>query len=352
MKSCSSYSTSQQKWDAVRTRDKKAEGCFFFGVITTGIFCRPGCSARLPRRENVLFFADADAALAAGFRPCKKCSPTGITARQAITQKIVAACRIIEHSDTPPKLAELARMAGLSSYYFQRTFKELTGVTPKQYGTQIRSGRLKSYLQAGLPVAESIYGAGFSSVSGVYNKEKDQLAMTPKQYKAGGAGVTIHYGVACCSLGWTVVAATQRGICAIAFDSNKEMLPKLVAEKFPQATIREAGPEFSECIEKVVHFIENPKTTCDLPLDIQGTAFQQRVWDILRQIKPGETLSYSQVAKKLGNPKAVRAVATACAANKLAVIIPCHRVIGKNGTLTGYRWGLERKQQLLEKETD
>jgi len=350
MRKTSRFITEKEKWQAVQRRNSAAADFFFYAVRTTGIFCRPGCSSRLPRPENVEYFGSYEEAEKAGYRPCKRCAPQHPAANSEILQKIVQICRHIEESAIPPKLNELAAMAHLSEYHFHRLFKKMVGVTPKQYAATQRARRFRTHLLEENSVTEAIYSAGFSSSSGAYDKGRDQLAMQPRQYKNGGAGILIRYGVTSCSLGQVIVAATERGICAILFGDEDNSLRHQVQEQFPKATLVQAGPDFQQLLAEVVRVVDTPDSNCHLPLDIQGTAFQQRVWSILREIKPGETLTYSEVAMRMGTPRAVRAVAGACGANKLAVAIPCHRVIGKNGSLTGYRWGLERKEQLLKKE--
>jgi AraC family transcriptional regulator of adaptative response/methylated-DNA-[protein]-cysteine methyltransferase len=344
------FTTDDEKWQAVQTRNSTASGSFFYAVQTTGIFCRPGCASRLPRRKNVEYFSSAIEAEKAGYRPCRRCAPQHPTAESEIEQQIVSICRHIEQSELPPKLRELAAMAGLSQYHFHRLFKKVVGITPKQYAAGQRARRFQTHLLEEKSVTEAIYAAGFNSSSGAYDTRRDQLAMQPRQYTKGGAGVVIHYGITRCSLGWVIVAATERGICAIMFGDEDSALPQLVQDRFPRATLVQAGPEFAQLLADVVRLVDRPSFSCNLPLDIQGTAFQQKVWNVLRQITPGETLTYSEVAERLGTPRAVRAVAGACGANPIAVAIPCHRVIGKDGSLTGYRWGLARKETLLKKE--
>lgn len=340
----SKYLTDSDRWKAFVDRDKTADGCFYYGVKTTGIFCRPSCSAKLPNRENVEYYLSCQEAQASGYRACQKCRPTGTNITEETEQKIIKACRIIENNNVIPKLGDLAAEVGLSPYHFHRIFKKVVGVTPKQFASNHRSKRLGDCLKSKGSITEAFYEAGYSSSSGVYNKNQDQLSMKPKEFKAGGAGITIHFGVAECILGWVIVAATDRGICSIEFGDNPSLLPQQLQDRFPRATLTKAGPGFTRLIEEAVNFIKSPGDTFNLPLDIQGTAFQQQVWTILRQIKPGETMSYSEVAEKIGNPNAVRAVARACGSNKLAVVIPCHRVISKDGKLRGYRWGVERKK--------
>ncbi len=346
------YPDDERRWQAVVERDRGADGRFYYGVKTTGIFCRPSCSSRLPKRHNVEFFRTIEAAETGGYRACRRCRPGTASKEQQLEKKIVAACRRIEASEGPLTLAELAQGAGLSPSYFQRLFKRLVGVSPKQYAAAHRSRRFKEQLQTGSPVTEAIYAAGFSSTSGAYDKEKDQLAMLPKEYRAGGAGVSIHYGIAQSFLGWVIVASTEKGVCAIEFGEEPSSLPGQLRRRFPQARLQQGEAGFAVLLQEVIAGINAPARGIDLPLDIQGTVFQQQVWESLRRIQPGETRSYSEVAREIGRPRAVRAVASACAANKLAVAIPCHRVVAKGGGLGGYRWGVERKAQLLAAEHD
>ena len=337
-------------WKAIVDRDKSANGLFFYAVTTTGVFCRPGCSSRLPNRKNVEFYTSCKDAENAGYRPCKRCIPCADSKEHEIEKKIIRACRCIEKSETPLRLKDLATKASLSPYHFHRLFKKIVGGTPKQYSSIHLSNRFKENLKTSQSVTDAIYSTGYSSSSGAYDKRKNRLSMPPKVYKNGAAGVIITYGLAECFLGWVIVAATERGVCSIEFGDDPAILPKQVQSRFPKAQLQKAGEGFAALIKEVVQFIQSPGQGINIPLDIQGTAFQQRVWNVLRQIQPGETLSYSEVAERIGNPNAVRAVATACASNKLAVVIPCHRVISKTGKVSGYRWGVERKQLLLEAE--
>jgi AraC family transcriptional regulator of adaptative response/methylated-DNA-[protein]-cysteine methyltransferase len=271
---------------------------------------------------------------------------------EEIEQKIIRACRIIEESETSIKLDELAAQVGLSHYHFHRLFKKIVGVTPKKYGARQQSQRFQKNLKTSPSVTDAIYSAGFGSSGSVYDKNQDTLAMKPTVYRKGGDGITITYGLAQCYLGWVIVAATDRGICAIEFGDDPDTLPEQVQARFPNAQLNKADTGFKTILRDVVDFIESPKDTFRVPLDIRGTAFQQQVWEILRQIRPGETMSYTAVAERMGKPNAVRAVASACASNKLAVVIPCHRVVSKTGKTGGYRWGPERKKRLLESEQE
>ncbi|MFZ5558559.1 MAG: bifunctional DNA-binding transcriptional regulator/O6-methylguanine-DNA methyltransferase Ada [Pseudomonadota bacterium] len=341
----------ESRWNALVQRDRAAEGAFYYAVRTTGVFCRPGCSSRLPRRENVVFFYTCKEAELAGYRPCKRCKPGATSPRERLVERIVQACRSIEQAETPPILDKLAAEAGLSPWYFHRLFKEIVGVTPKQYATTQQTQRFRDSLKTERTVTAAIYDAGFSSSSRAYDNARDRLSMAPSAYRNGAVGLTIRYGVARCFLGWIIVAATDRGICAIEFGDDPGTLTARVQESFPKAYLEEDGPDFSAVIERIIAFIEAPERGIDLPLDIQGTAFQERVWHALRQVPPGSTVSYADIAHRIGSPEAVRAVAQACSANKLAVAVPCHRVVRSDGKLSGYRWGVERKRVLLLRES-
>jgi len=344
------FNTDEARWNAVREDNSDADGVFYYAVITTGIYCRPSCRSKLPNRSNVEYFNTCDDAEDVGYRACKRCSPTATSKAEEIEQKIIHACRIIEKSETSIKLDELAIEVNLSPYHFHRLFKKIVGVTPKQYASRHQSRRFEKDLKTSPSVTDAIYSAGYGSSGSAYDKKRDQLAMKPKVYRKGADGVTISYGLAQCFLGWVIVAATDRGICAIEFGDDSDTLPEQVQARFPNAQLNKADIGFKTLIKEVVDFIESPEDTFQLPLDIQGTAFQQQVWEFLKQIKPGETMSYTDVAERMRKPNAVRAVATACASNKLAVVIPCHRVISKTGKTGGYRWGNQRKKMLLESE--
>jgi len=346
----SSYDSDEDRWKAVCESDLEADGMFYYAVLTTGVYCRPSCSSRIPKRANVKYFKTGEHAEAHGYRPCKRCHPGTASKRVNSAQKIVRACRYIEQSDRGVSLQEVADTAGMSKSHFHRLFKKILGVTPRQYAANYRSQRFREELETSPSVTDAIYRAGYSSSSRAYDKKQDQIGMGPKVYRKGAAGLQICYGLAPCFLGWIIVAATERGICAVELGDDPDTLPLVIQERFPLAAIGKAAAGFRKVIESVIAFIEKPATGFDLPLDIQGTVFQQRVWAELRRIKPGEKMSYSEVAERIGNPKGVRAVASACGANKLAVIIPCHRVVSKDGTLSGYRWGVERKKLLLDSE--
>lgn len=344
------FSTDARRWEALIQRDRQADGTFFYAVKTTGVYCRPACSSRLPNRDNVCFFQTATEAQQAGFRPCKRCKPEATSPREEQVQLIARMCKIIEASETAPLLSELATAAGLSQYHLQRLFKEIVGVTPKRYATAQRAKRVREGLQQGESVTQAIYDAGYGTSSRFYEGANEMLGMAPRQYKAGATDVAIRFATARSFLGWVLVAATEQGICAIDLGDTPEALTERLRTRFPNAQWQEPDPTFSNWVAQVTAFIETPARGLNLPLDIQGTAFQQRVWRALQAIPPGTTVSYADVAKQIDSPTSVRAVATACAANTLAVAIPCHRVVRSNGALSGYRWGIERKRALLERE--
>ena len=347
------FADDDARWVAVCTKDAAAEGHFWFAVTTTGVYCRPTCRSRQPRRQNVRFFDTPAAAEAAGFRPCKRCQPN--EAQPAMTVEHAAAveqaCELIRSADETPTLATLAAAVGMSPYHFQRVFKAHTGVSPRQYAVRVRLARTANALQSAESVTTAIYDAGYNSGGHFYAESADAIGMTPTVYRRGAAGETIHFGVAMCYLGWVLAAATQRGLCAIDLGDNPAELEAGLRSRFPNAEIvRDA--DFDGWMQQIVAFLDAPQRGLSLPLDIQGTAFQRRVWAALREIPAGATLSYTDVAERIGEPDAVRAVAGACAANKLAVAIPCHRVVRKDGDLSGYRWGIERKRRLLAHERE
>jgi len=348
----SRFATEESRWAALIARDQHAEGAFVYAVRTTGIYCRPGCASRLPKRENTLFFNTGEEAVQAGYRPCKRCKPDAASSQTHVQELITQACRLIAEAETPPTLACLAAQAGLSQWHFQRVFKAAIGMTPKQYAKALQVERFRDSLKESESVTSAIYEAGFGSSSRAYENTRERLAMPPSLYRKGGAGLTIRYAITPCFLGWITVAATDKGICAIEFGDDPVSLASQLQTRFPKAQLDEAGPGFSEMIQQVIAFIESPRAKIDLPLDIQGTVFQEKVWKALREVPPGSTVSYTDIAQRIGSPRAVRAVATACASNKLAVVVPCHRVVRSDGALSGYRWGVERKRELLQREKD
>lgn len=339
------------RWQQVVARDRNADGQFFYAVKTTGIYCRPSCGARQPRPEHVNFYLTPAAAEAAGFRACKRCKPNQHTLKEANTLKITHACRLIETSERLPGLAELAEQASLSTSHFHRLFKSVTGLTPKAYASAHKAKRLRQLLAGNMNVTDAIYAAGYGSSSPAYAAANPMLGMKPSQYTQGGINTTIHFALAECTLGSLLVAISEKGVCAISLGDEPEHLIKELQGRFPHANLIGADSAFEAMIAKVIAFVEAPNIGLKLPLDIRGTAFQQRVWQALQETPYGQTTTYTELAHKIGKPKAIRAVASACAANTLAIAIPCHRVIRQYGSLSGYRWGVMRKRAILKKES-
>lgn len=344
------FDTDESRWAAVARRDRSADGQFYYSVSTTGVYCRPSCASRRARRQNVSFHATQEDARKAGFRPCRRCKPDQPSLLEQYAAKVAAACRRIEASEQAPSLAALARAAGLSSYHFHRIFKTITGVTPKAYASAHRNQRTREHLMHTETVTEAIYEGGFNSNTRFYAQSARLLGMKPRTFRKGGADAQIRFAVGQCSLGAILVAATDKGVCAIAFGDDPDALVRDLQDRFDRAQLIGGDAHFEQLVAKVVGFIEQPSLGLDLPLDVRGTAFQQRVWQALREIPAGSTMSYAEIAERIGAPKAVRAVAQACAANAIAVAIPCHRVVRNDGNLSGYRWGVERKRQLLDRE--
>lgn len=339
------------RWRMVAARDPAADGQFFYSVKTTGVYCRPSCAARLARRENVGFHATCADAERAGFRPCKRCRPGQISLAEEHRDKIVAACRLIETAEVTPQLGELAEWVGLSRYHFHRVFKSVTGVTPKEYVDGYRANKVRDQLKHNSSITGAIYDAGYNSTGRFYAKSNEVLGMTPSDYRAGGKNNLIRFALGECFLGSFLVATTDKGVCAILLGDDPEAMLRELQDRFPNAQLTGGDSGYENLMAKVLGFIEEPASGLDLPLDIRGTAFQQRVWRALREIPAGQTVSYSDIAERLGAPNAVRAVAGACAANKIGVAIPCHRVLRKDGGLSGYYWGVERKRALLDRES-
>lgn len=339
------------RWAAVVARDPRADEQFVYAVKTTGVYCRPSSLARLPNPQNVEFFDTPEQARAAGYRPSKRAAKdqSEIAAQHATT--VAAACRQIEQAENLPTLSELSATAGLSSFHFHRVFKAATGLTPKGYATAHRSRKVREHLSDGGSITDALYDAGFNSNSRFYEAADHLLGMTPGDYRAEGQNNKIRFAVGQCSLGAILVAQSARGVCAILLGDDPQQLVCDLQDKFRRATLVGADHDFEQLIARVVGFIEAPALGLDLPLDVRGTAFQERVWQALREIPPGSTASYADIALRIGSPKAVRAVAQACGANSLAVAIPCHRVVRSDGNLSGYRWGVERKRQLLDRES-
>jgi AraC family transcriptional regulator of adaptative response/methylated-DNA-[protein]-cysteine methyltransferase len=347
-----SYTTDEARWTAVSGRDRGADGAFVYGVVTTGIYCRPGCASRAPRRDNVRFFGTPDEAEAAGLRPCKRCTPRATRADSAEAAAVARAVALIESADEPPSLRELAAAAGLSPFHFHRRFKAALGVTPAAYARARRSERLRGELVAAPTVSAAIYEAGFGSSARLYAESAATLGMTPTAYRAGAPGERIGYAAAPSALGWVLVAATERGLCAIELGDDPAALAESLRSRFPLAQFAADDPQVAAWARAAVALVESPRRGLDLPLDLRGTAFQRRVWAALREIPAGTTASYAEVAARIGQPGAARAVAQACAANTLAVAIPCHRVVRGDGAAGGYRWGSARKRLLLAREAE
>ncbi|MFV8751788.1 bifunctional DNA-binding transcriptional regulator/O6-methylguanine-DNA methyltransferase Ada [Nannocystaceae bacterium ST9] len=342
------------RWAAVCARDTRADGTFFYSVKTTGVYCRPSCAARLARPENVAFHSTREDAERAGFRPCKRCKPDQPALADRRAALVAALCRWIEGRDEAPTLEELASHAGLSVFHTQRLFKAVTGVTPRAYAAARRAARVRSELSTSASVTEAIHEAGFGSSGRFYAQSNELLGMTPTEYREGGRELDIRFAIGECTLGPILVATTERGVCAIWFGDDPSELAHELERRFPRARLLGADAEFEALVAMVIGLVEQPgrveQAASRLPLDIRGTAFQQRVWQALSEIPPGTTASYSAIAASIGAPESVRAVARACAANALAVAIPCHRVVRRDGDLSGYRWGVERKRELLARE--
>ena len=344
------YATDRERWNAVVHRDPNADGKFCYSVKTTGVYCRPSCAARLARRENVQFHASCEAAERAGFRACKRCQPNGRSLAEEYAAKVATACRTIETAEELPGLGVLAKAAGMSRFHFHRVFTRIAGLTPKAYAVTHREARMRQTLPKRSSVTEAIYEAGFNSNSRFYAAASQMLGMKPKNFRQGGKGEIIHFAVGECSLGSILVAASDEGVCAVSLGDDPNELGQELQNRFPQAQLIGGDKKFERVVAKVVGLVEAPKVGLDLPLDVRGTAFQRRVWKALRAIPAGSTASYAQIAKRIGFPKAARAVAGACAANAMAVAIPCHRALRTDGSLSGYRWGVERKRSLLQRE--
>ncbi|MFJ2981725.1 MULTISPECIES: bifunctional DNA-binding transcriptional regulator/O6-methylguanine-DNA methyltransferase Ada [unclassified Pseudomonas] len=344
------YTTDDQRWQAVHTRDARAASHFVYAVRTTGVYCQPGCTSRMAKRENVEFFTDAAAAETAGYRACRRCQVKAAANRRP--DLVARACRLLEASDNPPSLDQLGAQLAVSPFHLHRLFKAETGLTPKAYASAFRAQRLRASLSDGHnSVTDAIFEAGYNSNSRFYESADQRLGMRPRQYRAGGAGATLHFAVGQCSLGAILVAQSEKGICAILLGDDPERLLEQLQDQFPNARLVGGNADYERVVAEVVGFVEAPALGLNLPLDVQGTAFQERVWQALREVPLGCRVSYSEIAERIGAPNAVRAVAMACAANRIAVAIPCHRVVRRDGDISGYRWGVERKRQLLARET-
>ncbi|HEY1151979.1 MAG TPA: bifunctional DNA-binding transcriptional regulator/O6-methylguanine-DNA methyltransferase Ada [Pseudoduganella sp.] len=346
----SKYLNDEMRWAAVQRRDAAADGEFFYSVRTTGVYCRPSCGARPALRANVAFHASTADAEAAGFRACMRCKPDQPPLAERHAAMVAEMCRLIDAAESGPDLAALAEAAGMSRFHFHRIFKSVTGLTPKAYAAASRQQRMQSGLAAEASVTDAIYAAGFNSSGRFYAATPGALGMTPSAFRAGGAGARIRFAIAQCSLGAILVASTDKGICSILMGDDPDALARDLQDRFPRAELVGAEPEYDRLVAQVIGFVEAPEIGLDLPLDVRGTAFQQRVWQALREIPAGRTVTYSELAAIVGAPRGARAVAGACAANAIAVAIPCHRVVRNDGSISGYRWGVERKAALLERE--
>jgi AraC family transcriptional regulator, regulatory protein of adaptative response / methylated-DNA-[protein]-cysteine methyltransferase len=338
---------SEKQWQQVMARDVRQDGRFVFAVRTTGIYCRPSCPSRRPRRDSVEFFLDPRQAERAGYRACFRCKPTEISAQ---ARAVTRARQLLDEAETVLTLAQLSKRVGVSPFHLQRLFKRATGLSPREYQSARRMQQVKRGLRKGDDVTTALYDAGFGSPSRLYEKAGQQLGMTPGTYRRGGAGMTIQYAIVASPLGKLLVAATERGLCSVRFGESAAELERELREEFSSAQLRREDAALRPYLQPLLAGLRGENATMDLPLDVRATAFQKRVWDALREIPVGETRSYTQVARAIGDPKAVRAVATACASNPVALAVPCHRVVRSDGELAGYRWGIERKKKLLERE--
>ncbi|WP_222105702.1 bifunctional DNA-binding transcriptional regulator/O6-methylguanine-DNA methyltransferase Ada [Paraburkholderia sp. BCC1885] len=338
------------RWQLVLARDHSADGSFWYSVATTRIYCRPSCPSRVANPQNVTIHDTLEQARATGFRPCKRCNPDGMSQDAVNATLVEKACRMIEQSPEPPSLTALAEAVGLSPSYFHRLFKAETGLTPKGYTAAHRANRVRKQLLQRPSVTDAFYDAGFNSSGRFYENSIGMLGMTPTRYRAGGLDEDIRFAVGQSSLGAILVASSRKGVVSILIGDNPDALVRELQDRFTKANLIGGDAEYEALVAHVVGFVEAPALGLDLPLDVRGTAFQQRVWQALREIPLGQTASYSDIARKIGAPKAVRAVAGACASNNIAVAIPCHRVVRNDGDLSGYRWGVDRKRTLIERE--
>ncbi|HEY2048000.1 MAG TPA: bifunctional DNA-binding transcriptional regulator/O6-methylguanine-DNA methyltransferase Ada [Caulobacteraceae bacterium] len=339
------------RWARVVARDRTGDGQFWYSVATTGIYCRPSCPSRTANPQNVTLHDTLASAKATGFRPCKRCKPDAESIDEENAALVAKACRLIEDSETAPSLTELAEAVGLSAAYFHRLFKSCTGLTPKEYVAAQQADRVRERLAQGQSVTTTFYDAGFNSSGRFYEKANAMLGMTPSKYRAGGADEDIRFAVGQSSLGSILVASSDQGVAAILLGDDPGDLVQNLQDRFPKARLIGGDGDYEQLVARVVGFIETPQLGLDLPLDVRGTAFQRRVWQALREIPAGRTVSYAEIARTIGAPKATRAVAGACAANNIAVAIPCHRVVRNDGSLSGYAWGVDRKRALIDRES-
>jgi AraC family transcriptional regulator of adaptative response/methylated-DNA-[protein]-cysteine methyltransferase len=338
------------RWARVVARDRAADGQFWYSVATTGVYCRPSCPSRSCNPINVTFHGSLEAAKATGFRACKRCHPDGVPQEIEHARRVERTCRMIEQSEEMPSLSELAATAGLSKSHFHRLFKGMMGLTPKAYAVAHRAERVREQLAKGHSVTEAIYDAGFNSSGRFYEKSNEMLGMTPTRYRAGGASEVIRFAIGQSSLGAILVSSSAKGVVSILIGDDPETLAHDLQDRFPKARLVGGDHAYETLVAQVVGMVDAPALGLNLPLDIRGTAFQQRVWQALREIPAGRTATYSDIAARIGAPKSVRAVAGACAANKIAIAIPCHRVVCSDGSSSGYAWGVERKRCLLDIE--
>ena len=338
------------RWACIIARDKSTDGQLWYSVSTTGIYCRPSCPSRTANPKNVALHDTIESARATGFRPCKRCNPDGPSLDTENATLVAKACRIIEESEEEPSLEDLAAAVDRSPSYFHRVFKASTGLTPKAYAAGHRAKKLREGLETGTSVTEAIYDAGFNSSGRFYEKSTGMLGMTPTHYRAGGANEEIKFAVGQSYLGAILVASSTKGVASILLGEDPDELVRDLQDRFPKARLIGMDREYEALIARVCGFVENPSIGLDLPLDVRGTAFQRRVWQILQEIPAGERVSYFEIARRIGSPSATRAVAGACAANNIAVAIPCHRVVRNDGALSGYAWGVDRKRALLDRE--
>ncbi len=343
----------QARWQIIAARKKAFDGSFVYGVRSTRIYCRPSCPSRRPRRDQVAFFSTPAAARQSGFRPCRRCRPDSSSAPAPQIARLERVCRYIESNlESTPTLAVLAEHVGVSPAYLQRSFKAALGITPRQYADARRLERFKQEVETGATITGALYGAGYGSTSRLYERSNSQLGMTPATYRKGGLGAHIRYATTSCPLGRLLVAATERGVCAVSLGDDDAVLRNALRAEYPRAHVSRDDEALTGWLDSIVAHLAGQRQELDLPLDIRATAFQRRVWETLRRIPYGETRTYSEMAHELGSPAAARAVGQACASNPVSLLIPCHRAIRADGELGGYRWGVERKRSLLEKERE
>lgn len=340
------------RWGSVLARDSHADGTFVYAVRTTGVYCRPSCPSRRPRRESVMFFAGPDQAELAGFRECRRCHPRAGAAPAAGLDEVRRACAFIRrHAAEPLTLARIATHAGASPFHLQRTFTKLVGISPRAYQEAVRAGRFRDELRAGTAVSGAVYDAGYGSISRVYERRPTGRGMTPAAYRRGGKGTAVTYAIVDSPVGRMMVAGTDKGICSVKLGDRDERLERDLHREYPEASIARDESALQAWVGALLKHLNGSRPHLDLPIDVQATAFQWKVWRYLQSIPAGETRAYSEVATAIGKPAAVRAVARACATNPVCLVVPCHRVIGKDGAPTGYRWGLKRKKRLLQMES-